>query len=201
MALAVVVWAVMVCLGLKVVLDYQVKPGLAARAPATWPAASTIRRMQGRPTLLLFAHPHCPCTRATVSELARLEARSHDVFQTFIVFAIPEGCDSAWADTELLRSASTMPGASVVVDRTDAESRRFGAFTSGQTLVYDAGGHLVFAGGITPGRGHAGDNAGSDAVLAIAHSMTPDRSDTPVFGCALDTPRAGTRKGIPSCPR
>ena len=33
------------------------------------------------------------------------------------------------------------------------------AWTSGETMLYDASGRLVFAGGITGSRGHGGDNA------------------------------------------
>ena len=38
------------------------------------------------------------------------------------------------------------------------------AITSGQTLLYDTKGHLVFSGGITGGRGHEGDNTGRESI-------------------------------------
>src|SRR5690349_19429168 len=41
-------------------------------ARAAWPEASSIVRHAQRPTLLLFLHPHCACSRATVEELERL---------------------------------------------------------------------------------------------------------------------------------
>ena len=55
-------------------------------------------------------------------------------------------------------------------DDDGAEARRFGAETSGQTLLYDARGALAFSGGITGARGHAGDNAGR-ASLRRADSI------------------------------
>jgi hypothetical protein len=58
--------------------------------------------------------------------------------------------------------------------------------TSGQVLLYDVSGRLVFRGGITAGRGHAGDNVGRDNVVAfLLHDTVPAES-TPVFGCSID---------------
>ena len=52
-------------------------------------------------------------------------------------------------------------------DDDGAEARRFGAETSGQTLLYDEHGALLFSGGITGARGHAGDNAGRASLVAL----------------------------------
>ncbi len=52
-------------------------------------------------------------------------------------------------------------------DDDGAEAKRFGAETSGQTLLYDERGTLAFSGGITGSRGHAGDNAGRASLLAL----------------------------------
>ena len=57
------------------------------------------------------------------------------------------------------RSAAAIPGVTVHVDHDGGEARRFGAETSGFVVLYDAHGELLFAGGITTGRGQAGDNA------------------------------------------
>src|SRR4051812_18830224 len=55
--------------------SYANRPGIQADAPLRWPGASAIRPEPGRPTLLVFAHPRCPCTRASIEELSRLLAR------------------------------------------------------------------------------------------------------------------------------
>ena len=60
-------------------------------------------------------------------------------------------------------SAAEIPGVEVVSDEDDAQSAAFGAAVSGQTLLYDREGRLIFSGGITAARGHAGDNAGRSA--------------------------------------
>jgi hypothetical protein len=73
----------------------------------------------------------------------------------------------------------------MVLDRDGAESRRFRTETSGHALLYDAGGRLLFSGGITVARGHAGDNAGLGAIEALVAGEPAARRRTLVFGCAL----------------
>ena len=174
-----------------------------------WPASSRLPKRIGELTLLVIAHPRCSCTRATLGELARIMSRADHGLSACVVFALPAGRDSSWIEADLWRAASSIPGARVFVDQDGAEARRFGTATSGQTLLYDGRGRLRFAGGITPGRGHAGDNAGADAVVAAANAGTMTatarasdrdaggRSETPVFGCALATTSgAGSRRCI-----
>ena len=47
------------------------RPGGDPEAPARWPEASALVRNADGPTLVLFAHPKCPCTDASLAELAR----------------------------------------------------------------------------------------------------------------------------------
>ncbi len=65
------------------------------------------------------------------------------------------------------------------------EAQRFHAHTSGETLLYNASGKLLFQGGITGRRGHEGDNAGRAACLSLLTSERAPLSHAPVFGCAL----------------
>ena len=68
-------WAAVVSGGFAVLMRYKSTPGEAHRPPAQWPRESRLQRASGqRATLVLFAHPECPCTRASVTELARLVA-------------------------------------------------------------------------------------------------------------------------------
>ena len=73
----------------------------------------------------------------------------------------------------------------VVRDDEGLEAERFGASTSGQTVVYDSEGELLFTGGITGARGHAGDNLGRESVLELLNRGKAERSWTSVFGCRL----------------
>jgi hypothetical protein len=135
--------------------------------------------------LVMLAHPRCVCTRASVGELAELMARAHDRPKAYVVFIKPAGTAASWDDTDLQRGAAAIPGVTVVRDEDGVETQRFGAETSGQTLLYDAGGHLIFSGGTTGSRGHPGDNIGRASILALLNREEARRSTTSVFGCSL----------------
>jgi hypothetical protein len=60
---------------------------------------------------------------------------------------------------------------------------QFHANTSGEVFVYDRRGKLRFHGGITAARGHAGDNLGESAVIAIASGEKSYVERSPIFGC------------------
>jgi hypothetical protein len=134
-------------------------------------------------------HPKCPCSRATTDELAKLMAHAQGRMVARVLMIRPDGVPEAWERTDLWRSAAAIPGVTVVADPQGTESRRFGAATSGQTLLYAADGRLLFAGGITGSRGHIGDNEGRSLVLALARAeivpMQGERPQTPVYGCPL----------------
>lgn len=185
---------------MKWLLDYQERAGSPAMAPRIWPDSSLVPRAAQGATLLAFAHPRCACTRATLTELARLMAHTRGRLAAHLLFVVPRGLPAAWAQADLWRTAHSIPGLDVVTDTGGVEARRFGVKASGQMLLYDPDGHLLFAGGITPGRGHEGDNAGADAIEQLAAQQPAERTTTPVFGCELDTPAvAAARKGAEQC--
>ncbi len=139
-------------------------------------------------TLVMIAHPRCPCTRATLGELARLMAKAQGRLKTYVLFIRPEGSPVDWEKTDLWAEASAIPGVTVLVDDQGAEAERFQAATSGQNLLYSPEGKLLFSGGITFSRGHEGDNAGSGTILSILNGNEAPQSETPVFGCPLFAP-------------
>src|SRR5918994_2034870 len=153
--------------GLIVVWAYENGPGTPATAESDWPAHTSLERAADRPTLVLLAHPQCSCTRATLGELAEALARAKSLPKTYVVFLKPSSMPDGWEKTELWNSASALPNVTVVADEDGREADRFGAVTSGQTMLYDARGSLVFSGGITGARGHAGDNAGRSSIVAL----------------------------------
>jgi hypothetical protein len=118
-----------------------------------------------------------------------------------VLFVHPDAAPADWEKTDLWQSAAAIPGVSVFTDTNGVEAQRFGAQTSGQTILYDAQGKLLFQGGITAGRGHEGDNAGEDSIVALVHGEEPVVRKTPVFGCPLcgtQTP-AGLLPGKATC--
>jgi hypothetical protein len=178
------VWLPAVCFGLRYVWAYENQPGRSGISPKEWPSASKIRR-NDLPTLVLFIHPHCPCSRATIGEFAILMAHSHRLVNANAVFVKPAGFDEVWEQSDLWRSAMAIPGVTVIEDENGVEALRFGAETSGQVALYSAAGALLFSGGITGSRGHSGDNDGRTAILSLLTSGRAEKTETSVFGCPL----------------
>jgi hypothetical protein len=139
----------------------------------------------------MFAHPHCPCTRASIGELAVLMTHCQNQIKACVVFFQPKGSSQDWPHTDLWRSAAAIPGVTVRPDEDGIEAKCFQATTSGHVVLYDAQGKLVFSGGITSSRGHAGDNAGRSEIMQWLRYETAAGSETPVFGCSLLDPTPG----------
>jgi hypothetical protein len=177
-------WAVLVGAGFIAVERYASAPGDAGTPPANWIGDSTLALDAQRPTLILFAHPRCPCTRATVEELDGLLAQCNGGLRVHVVFYTDTALGEGWERTDLWRHAAAIPGVEVHADPGGALALRFGARTSGECLVYGTDGKRVFAGGITGARGHAGDNEGARAIVSIARG-TAHVETTEVFGCSL----------------
>lgn len=178
-------WLVSAGAGMAVLVDYATSPGDPAQAPPRWPKASMLPAPSGRPALVMAVHPRCPCTRASLNELARILARCPGCADVYVLVGRPAGAPDAWWKTDLWDGAGALPGVVVVADDAGSEAGRFGARVSGTTLVYDAGGRLAWSGGITSARGHEGDSAGGAAVSAILAGGVAPRAAVPVFGCAL----------------
>lgn len=190
-------WLVAVVAGAGALLVYEYTPGKsAAGVPENWSASSRIPTVPDRPTLVMFAHPKCPCTRASIGELAALMTRCQGRVNAQVVFFRPEGTAEDWAHTDLWQSAAQIPGVTVRSDEGGKEALRFQAVTSGHVVVYDTLGHLAFSGGITEARGHSGDNEGRDAVVAILNEKGGANPGTQVFGCSLRDPE---RKDVVLC--
>ena len=66
-----IVWVAAVAFGGRVLFQYENTPGRVGALPPAWPAAQ-IERATDRPTLVMLAHPHCPCTAASIGELAQI---------------------------------------------------------------------------------------------------------------------------------
>ena len=180
-----IAWTAAIAFGLRILFAYESKPGTIGAVPTEWPLASQIERLTDRPTLIMLAHARCPCARASVAELAQLMPRVQGKVYAYVLFLMPEPTGADWENTDLRRSAAAIPGVKVLSDTDGVEARRFGAETSGHTLLFAPEGRLLFSGGITESRGHAGDNTGERAIEALVNNQSPTRTITFVFGCAL----------------
>lgn len=187
-ASAALLWLVAAGTGLFVVWAYDNRPGTAAKAPTAWPEDGAVTLASDRPTLVVLAHPQCYCTKATLTQLAEVLARARVSPKTYVLFMKPNGFPAGWSDTALWEQAAALPGVTVMRDDEGLKAQRFEAVTSGQVVLYDAGGTLQFSGGITGSRGHVGENAGSTAVIGLLNDSAGDFRATSVFGCPLFAP-------------
>ena len=188
MGALVCVWMVTITAGMASLARHSAVASQDAPGPARWPAGSALEREPGRGTVLCFVHPRCPCTRATLRELERVLSHAPRA-AVRVVFRDDPGGDVTTAAT--WEMAARVPGARRVRDPGGVEARRFGASTSGLVLLFDAGGALRFRGGVTPGRGHEGDNEGAAALDRAMRGASESSLRARVFGCDLedrDTP-------------
>jgi len=205
LSLVIAGWLVGITFGLSRLWTYQNTAGIAAQAPHVWPVNTPIDHNSTQPALVMFIHPQCPCSRATIEELNRLMAVCHDKMTCTVLMIHPAGTPDHWDHTDLWKSATAIPGVKVMSDPEGVESRRFGSMTSGQTLLYSAEGRLLFAGGITASRGHNGDNAGRTAIASLILDPETSRARsfdrTAVYGCPLFNPSPTILKtGARKCP-
>jgi hypothetical protein len=185
-AAAALVWLAGVGAGLWALWAFDNRPGVSATAPGRWPVGTALTRSADRPTLLMVAHPQCTCTRASLEELAEILARASSLRpRTYVLFLKPSSVDAGWEQTGLWRQAAALPDVTVLRDDGGVEARRFGVETSGQAMLYDERGTLIYSGGITGSRGHAGENAGELALVALLTRGHAERRTASVFGCSL----------------
>ena len=136
--------------------------------------------------LYVFLHPLCACSTASIDELNRLQDRAGAQLD---MTAVIDNAGFLPKTAQLLVSTLTAtPGLAVEVDADGKKSASYGARTSGQVLLFDTAGTLVFSGGVTSARAHEGDNIGETAILDIVRGRVPTTHETPSFGCALSPP-------------
>lgn len=184
-ALAFAVWLSIIGGAFVLKGDYESTAGTANPSPRHWPHGVPILRPQNTKALLLFAHPRCPCTRASLRELALIVAGSKDLGYVRVVFCRPSADAEIWNHCDVVQQARDMTGVDVAWDDGGRLAGSFGVQTSGHALLYDESGNLMFSGGITALRGHEGWNAGRATLLALFNGETAEVTATPVFGCPL----------------
>ena len=176
LATAIVAWLGVVGLGVQTIHAYAARPGSRSATPRRWPQASELRH--GGVTVAMFVHPACPCTRASITELARALRGARGQVTVEIVSSEP-------LTDELRARFTAIPTAHLRFDRDGREAARFGALTSGHVVAYDVTGRLAFSGGITPARGHEGANMGERSLAQLLAGAAPTVATRGVFGCGL----------------
>jgi len=181
-------WAALIGLGVWAMARYETTPGPVGPVPVVWPRETSLVLTKDAATILVFIHPRCSCSEATLTELERLLNWGHGRVRALAIFAMPDNPGPAWANSSIVQRASEIPNMTIIQDRGGLEAHRFGALTSGFTEVFASTGALQFSGGITPARGQTGDSKGAQAIRDAIIQGTPRSRRTRVFGCQLENP-------------
>jgi len=120
-----------------------------------------------------------------MEEFNRLMAQCHGRVTAYVLFLKPSQLSTDWTRTDLWRSAAAIPDVTVQDDIDGTQAHKFGAETSGYVLLYDPHGQILFKGGITDSRGHAGDNIGESVIISLVNGQNTSLKQTPVYGCSL----------------
>ena len=151
------VWLMGLGCGFFLLGSYHARAGRPGEPSARWPEGSLICLGPDRPTLLIFLHPRCPCSRASLAELASIAASYRDRFAAHAILYRPYVPPEDWDRAEAAATdAASIPGLRRWKDPGGRLGRLFGVETSGHVLLFDPAGGLLFGGGITPSRGHRG---------------------------------------------
>jgi len=65
-------WGLTVAIGTATMIKYSSTPGRIATPPVDWPRHTQFQPASPKATLLVFVHPQCSCSRATLEELATI---------------------------------------------------------------------------------------------------------------------------------
>lgn len=173
-------WLGSVMIALSIIFLYGAEAGRQAEAPPTWPG----KLERGSEfTLALFAHPRCPCTKASLRQLEKFLEKPNSKLKVYVIFVKPPNTEPDFHESELWRLSKNLP-VTTLFDESGQLSESFGAYTSGQALLYDGQGKLSFSGGLTAWRGHEGDSIGLEALeCSVAQRASVD--STEVYGCPL----------------
>jgi hypothetical protein len=189
------VWLGLVMAGSVGIWRYKLTPGASARLEQRFPTHGALTLAAHGPTLILFAHPRCPCTRASLAELRRVLSPFTGKVAAHVVFFHADPDSGGFAATDTYKLAQSIPGVVVSLDPDGRDAERFGVTTSGHVVLYGDNGQLLFSGGITPARGHEGDSPGRQRLSELLARETTQASAKgeattipvvgAVYGCSL----------------
>jgi hypothetical protein len=134
----------------------------------------------------MFIHPRCACSRASLAELGKLLQELHGSVSARIVVRSDVPVGAKPEATDITRSALAISDATVLWDHSAMEAVRFGAASSGHTVVYGRDGRLLFSGGLTNSRGHEGASLGKAHLLSALHAPGIGARAAAVYGCKID---------------
>jgi hypothetical protein len=179
---AVTLWLGAIVSAMALLVSHSRVPGGAGAGLEYWPDDAEIPHSPGIASLVVFLHPECPCSQATIAELARVLSKSRRPIQV-------TACLASWKselnESSLWQATQRIPGVTTVADEEGRIAKWFGASTSGTAMLFDERGKLLFLGGITGARGHEGDNAGKGALIQLLNGQSRGIERAHVYGCSI----------------
>src|SRR5207244_13105960 len=109
LALACAIWVVTVGAAVRSIRAFESTPGRAADAPARWPSSAAVARRPGTWTLVMLIHPHCSCSRASISELAAIMEQAPRNLRAYVLAYRPQEFAPEWSHTDVWTAAHRLP--------------------------------------------------------------------------------------------
>jgi len=185
MRLGFLLWLAICLFGFAALARYSGTPGSPGSATAHWPTKSIIRCEPDRFHLVVFMHPLCPCSSATLNSIERIRVASPRELEITVALSSEKQLLEAPESHSRRGKIKQIPAVSLIEDVDGIEASFFGARTSGAAFLYGPRKNLLFSGGLTPARGHCGDCDGLAAVADALRNSEAVFVSTPVFGCEL----------------
>jgi hypothetical protein len=182
---AALLWVGAAVGGIVYIFHYESRPAPRSEVARVWPEDSGLARHRDGFQLVMTVHPRCPCTRASVSELNKLMLAWGGRVQAIALVSKPFELPDLWSETDITARLRQIPHVQVLHDLGGQKASAFGAVSSGQTLLYDGSGRLVFDGGLTAFRGHEGPSVGGALLKQLVAGRSAAASSSKVFGCSL----------------
>lgn len=185
LALLVCAWVVAVLTGGFLQIQYSMSSGRSGEVTRQWPTSTNILKHRDSKQLLIFLHPKCACSVASLMELAKFQDRTQQIVPIQAIFFCPDEEDESWVNEKLWTIAESIEGCERFVDFGAIEAQRFGIETSGHVLLFNGLGLRMFSGGVTSSRGHVGDNLGVRTLTSLIDGEAVVTTELPVFGCKI----------------
>jgi hypothetical protein len=135
--------------------------------------------------IVMFAHPLCPCTRASLIKLGEVALQVKDQSQIRVVF-VTRGLNPEDVTTsKTLALARQLKHVTTELDESGTEECLYQATVSGEVFAFDAQGERIFHGGLTSGRGHLGVASSQEYLEQLITGKATEPLDAAVYGCRL----------------
>src|SRR5581483_1747500 len=124
-------WSVVVLAGFMFLLSYKGQAGASGQVQTHWPSSNLIVLDAENYTLVMLAHPRCPCTAASLANLERLLQQFPGRIVAHVLFLRPIEVPAGWEQSDLWHKAAAIPGVHLHTDLAGQEAARFGGAAAG----------------------------------------------------------------------